>query len=122
MGRLWELVEELDAVRVETETELAGTTPLPDHLAILPDRMSSLAPTEPAPVLEAEEALYRIWWRTLPDKALARRSDGHLPYWGRERGLSVETLDWLRGRVKDLLMGTKSRLHPEAGQAKGARR
>lgn len=61
------------------------------------------APIEVLPALEAEEPLYRLWWRTLPDKALARRMDGHLAYWGRERGLSAEALDWLRGRVRDLL-------------------
>jgi len=65
------------------------------------------APTEMLPSLASEEALYRLWWKTLPDKALARRTDGHLAYWGRERGLDGEALSWLRGRVGDLLKGTE---------------
>ena len=73
-----------------------------------------LAPTETLPSLVAEESLYRLWWRTLPDKALARRLDGHLAYWGRERGLSEGALAWLRGRVGDLLMDTKRKPHPKA--------
>lgn len=65
------------------------------------------APTEMLPTLADEEALYRLWWRTLPNKPLARRADGHLVYWQRERRLSDETLMWLRGRVADLLKGSE---------------
>jgi hypothetical protein len=62
-------------------------------------------PLEPLPDLAAEEALYRVWWRTLPDKALARRTDGHLAHWQRERRLSDAALATLRARVRDLLEG-----------------
>ncbi|OGB92207.1 MAG: hypothetical protein A2Z31_00040 [candidate division NC10 bacterium RBG_16_65_8] len=65
------------------------------------------APTEILPTLRDEEALYRLWWKTLPDKKLAREHDGHLAYWCRERGLSAESLDSLRGRVRDLLEGNE---------------
>jgi|MudIll2142460700_1097286.scaffolds.fasta_scaffold23847_4 hypothetical protein len=65
------------------------------------------APIELLPSLANEEALYRLWWRTLPDKKLARDNGGHLVYWARERGLSQESLAWLRGRVNDLLMGVE---------------
>ena len=70
-------------------------------LALL--QQSVMAPTEMVPTLVAEEALYRLWWKTLPDKDLARRCDGHLAYWQTERGLSADTLTWLRSRVSDLI-------------------
>ena len=75
----------------------------PGLLAVLTGRVPCLAPTEPLPDFKAEEHLYRLWWRTLPDKALARRMDGHLTYWARERGLSTEAAEGLRDRVRDLL-------------------
>jgi hypothetical protein len=65
------------------------------------------APTEILPSLADEESLYRLWWRTLPDKRLAREHDGHLAYWARERGLDPESLAWLRRRVADLLKGSE---------------
>ena len=68
-----------------------------------------LAPTERLPHLIDEEALYRLWWRTLPDKTLAREHGGHLAYWQRERNLSDAALAWLRGRVADLLKGSERR-------------
>jgi len=64
-------------------------------------------PTEMLPSLVDEESLYRLWWRTLPDKKLAREHGGHLAYWGRERGLDAEALAWLRRRVSDLLKGAE---------------
>ncbi len=60
-------------------------------------------PLEPLADLTREEALYRLWWRTLPDKALARRKDGHLAYWQANRNLRDEEVAWLRTQVRDLL-------------------
>ncbi len=77
----------------------------PEILALLQKPVA--APTEMVPSLADEESLYRLWWRTLPDKKLARAHDGHLAYWGRERGLDSEALGWLRRRVSDLLKGTE---------------
>ena len=77
----------------------------PEILALL--QKPAAAPNEMVPTLADEEALYRLWWRTLPNKPLARRADGHLAYWQRERRLSDKALMWLRGRVADLLKGSE---------------
>lgn len=59
----------------------------------------------PLPDLAAEEQLFRLWWKTLPDKPLARARGGDLAHWQRERGLSDVALAGLRARVRDLLEG-----------------
>ena len=54
-------------------------------------------------LLEAEEALFRLWWRTLPDKALARsRWADHVEYYGQSRGLSNALITALMTRAQDL--------------------
>lgn len=70
-----------------------------------PPSVTPRIPREPLPDLAAEEALYRVWWRTLPDKALAKRMGGHLGHWQRERRLSDAALRALHARVGDLLEG-----------------
>ncbi len=60
---------------------------------------SSISPA----VLEAEEVLFRLWWRTLPDKTLARQQWAEeVAYYGEQKGLSTSFLDALRARVKGL--------------------
>lgn len=73
--------------------------------ALSPPSMAPSIPLEPLPDLGAEEQLFRLWWKTLPDKALAQAHGGHLAYWQRERRLSDAALAALRARVRDLLEG-----------------
>ncbi len=53
--------------------------------------------------LDAEEALFRLWWRMLPDKNLARRRwRTTLNWYCQEKGFGPETLKALKRRVRDL--------------------
>ncbi len=53
--------------------------------------------------LEEEEALFRMYWRTLPSKALAQKTwPSELVYYCGERGLGPEMLEALARRVRDL--------------------
>ncbi len=59
-----------------------------------PERLASL---------DAEEALFRVWWCTLPDKNLARRRwRATLSWYHREKGFGPEMLEALEQRVQDL--------------------
>jgi hypothetical protein len=59
--------------------------------------------------IRAEEQLYRLWWKTLPDKVLARLHGGHLDHWQRERQLSTAAINEFRARIRDLLDGADHR-------------
>ncbi len=53
--------------------------------------------------LDTEEALFRVWWRTLPDLALARKTwRSTLRWYCQEKSLGPETLEALQQRVQDL--------------------
>ncbi len=63
---------------------------------------SGEAPILPA-VLEAEEVLFRLWWRTLPNKTMAREDwEAECAYYGEQKGFSRPFLEALKTRVKDL--------------------
>ena len=89
---------------IPEKPETAETAETPRELS--PPSMTLSLPAESFPNLAEEEALYRVWWRTLPDKPLARACGGDLAHWQRERGLSAAALAGLRTRVRDLLEGT----------------
>ena len=58
--------------------------------------------------LDAEEALFRVYWRTLLDKPLARRTwPSEVRWYCQQKGLDAETLAELEQRCRDLL-GAKS--------------
>ncbi len=70
--------------------------------ATLPSSISSDAEVNPA-LLEAEEALFRLWWRTLPNKTMARGDwAAEMAYYGRQKRFSEPFLAALKTRVKDL--------------------
>ncbi len=53
--------------------------------------------------LDAEEALFRMWWRTLPDKGLAQRTwCSTLSWYCQEKGFGPEMLEALKQRLRDL--------------------
>lgn len=53
--------------------------------------------------LDVEEAIFALYWRTLPDKALARRTwPSELRYYCLERDLGPEMLEALERRIRDL--------------------
>ncbi len=59
-----------------------------------PERLASL---------DTEEALFRVWWRTLPDQNLARRRwRSTLSWYHQEKGFGPEMLEALEQRVQDL--------------------
>ncbi len=59
-------------------------------------------PTSPA-ILEAEEVRFRLWWRTLPNKTMARQNwAAELAYYAAQKGLSKAVLEALKARVEDL--------------------
>ncbi len=53
--------------------------------------------------LDTEEALFRVWWWTLPDKNLARqRWRSTLSWYCQEKSLEPEMRETLQQRVQDL--------------------
>ncbi len=53
--------------------------------------------------LDTEEALFRVWWRTLPDLALARKTwRPTLSWYCQEKSLEPEMRETLQQRVQDL--------------------
>ncbi len=53
--------------------------------------------------LDEEEALFRVYWRTLTDKALAGRTwPSELRHYCRERDLGPEMLEALERRVREV--------------------
>ncbi len=77
-----------------------------------PGIASPLSPSSPpeqsyrviSPALvEAEAILFRLWWRTLPNKTMARQNwAAELAYYVAQKGLSRPFLDALKARVRDL--------------------
>jgi len=54
-------------------------------------------------VLEAEEVLFRLWWHTLPNKAMAKENwAAEVAYYGEQIGLNPAFLEALKARVRDL--------------------
>jgi hypothetical protein len=67
-----------------------------------PERVSLKVEVNPA-LLEAEETLFRLWWRTLPDQAMAWRAfRQYVAYYCREKGLSLAFEEALVSKVADL--------------------
>jgi hypothetical protein len=94
------MTPELRAAIVEQKAELLAVLSVPLEK---PPKPCVVAPTKHPPAFAAEEMLYRLWWKTLPDKAMARQMNGHLKYWGVQRNLSEEMMAGLKERVRDLL-------------------
>ncbi len=56
--------------------------------------------------LDTEETLFRTYWKTLPDKALARRTwPSDVRYYCQAKGLGLEVLEELERRCRNLLDG-----------------
>ena len=75
------------------------------------DHPLMLEPPAPPPVtdperlatLDTEEALFRIFWKTLPDKSHARQTwPSELRYYCRVKRLGVEVAEDLEKRCRDL--------------------
>ena len=101
----------LPPFRAEGENAI-DVSPIPEKVVIpvITGDLSTEPPASP-PVtrqerwaeLDAEEALFRVWWRTLPDKNLARRTwHSTLTWYCQEKGFGPETLKALKRRVRDL--------------------
>jgi len=68
-----------------------------------PPRFSSEDPPPLPALLNAEEVLFRMWWRTLPNKPMARENwAAEIAYYGAQKGLSRPFLEALKAKVKDL--------------------
>ena len=101
----------LPPFRAEGENAIDGS-PIPEKV-VIPVITGDLSaePFAPPPVtrqerwaeLDAEEALFRVWWRTLPDKNLARRTwHSTLTWYCEEKSLELEMQEALQQRVQDL--------------------
>ena len=54
-------------------------------------------------LLEAEAVLFRLWWRTLPDKPLARQNwAAEIAYYAAQKGFSGPFIETLKVRIADL--------------------
>jgi hypothetical protein len=84
---------------LECETKCDTRTTLPEHPASSPTTDS-----ERLAALEEEEALFRLYWRTLPNKTLARRTwPSQVRWYCEQKGLGQEMMDALNWRCRDLL-------------------
>ena len=101
----------LPPIKASSEKTIDGS-PIPEKVVIpvITGDLSTEPPASP-PVtrqerwaeLVEEEALFRLWWRTLPDKSLARRRwRSTLNWYCQEKGFGPETLKALKRRVRDL--------------------
>ncbi len=71
----------------------------------IPEPSASASVTDPERLatLDAEEALFRTYWKTIPDKTLARRTwPSELRYYCRVKRLGVEVAEDLEKRCRDL--------------------
>lgn len=63
---------------------------------------SEEAPISPA-VLEAEEVLFRLWWRTLPNKTMAKENwEDELAHYGAQKRFKKPFLEALKARIQNL--------------------
>ena len=68
-----------------------------------PPRFSSEEPPPVPALLDAEEVLFRMWWRTLPNKTMAKENwEAELAYYGAQKGFSRPFLEALKAKVKYL--------------------
>ncbi len=62
-----------------------------------------VTPQEKQADLDAEEALFRVYWRTLPGKAQARQAwPSEVEWYCRQKGLDAEIVERLERRCRDL--------------------
>lgn len=75
-----------------------------EGLASLPHVLGSLGVSEIDPaLLQAEETLFRLWWRTLPNKTMAKESwEAEVAYYSAKKGFSEPFLEALKARIGDL--------------------
>ncbi len=101
----------LPPIKAASEKTIDGS-PIPEKpvIPVIPVIYEVEAPAPP-PVtpfarladLDVEEALFRIWWRTFPDKNLARRRwRSTLSWYCQEKSLEPEMRETLQQRVQDL--------------------
>ncbi len=70
------------------------------HLTLSPTDLGRLAD------LDAEEALFRLYWKTLPDKARARRTwPSEAQWYCQQKGLDAQIMEKLEHRCQDLREG-----------------
>ncbi len=87
-----------------SQSRTAAETPalLPTEGEPLLNDLPLASAGDPA-LLEAEEELFRLWWRTLPDKISARKRWVDIArYYGRAKGLSNAFINALLVKVQDL--------------------
>ncbi len=101
----------LPPIRGEDENTIEGS--LISEKPVTPVTTGDLLLEPPAPppvtapehlaTLVAEEALFRVYWRSLPDKDLARRAwYSTLKYYCSEKELGPESMEALERRCQDL--------------------
>ena len=104
----------LPPIKASSEKTIDGS-PIPEKVVIpvITGDLSTEPPASP-PVtrqerwaeLVEEEALFRLYWKTLPDKARARRIwPFDVRHYCRAKGLGLEVLEELERRCQDLLGG-----------------
>ncbi len=67
--------------------------------------------------VDEEEAFFRTYWKTLPDKTLARRTwPSELSYYCRVKRLEVEMMEQLEKRCSDLREGYRNQQQESGGE------
>lgn len=103
----------LPPIRTRGEKDIDGSTITKKLVTVVTLVTESPAPLPVTPQekqadLDAEEALFRVYWRTLPDKALARRTwPSEVRWYCGQKDLNGWVEEELVWRCEDLVEGKR---------------